>query len=65
MDFGKLGPLDLSLFGDILEHMTKEEAQDVMDKTLATSRLVLVSIPIIHYPQEPFEGNPYQRHVKG
>ncbi|RED46139.1 methyltransferase domain-containing protein [Aestuariispira insulae] len=64
LDFNKIKKVDLTLFGDILEHMTKEEAQAVMDKTLAMSRLVLVSIPIVHYPQEEFEGNPYQRHVK-
>lgn len=56
--------IDLTLYGDILEHMTKEEAQDVMDKTLATSRLVMVSIPVVHYPQEEVEGNPYEVHVK-
>ncbi|WP_259780244.1 methyltransferase domain-containing protein [Aestuariispira ectoiniformans] len=64
LDFDEIGKLDLTLYGDILEHMTKEEAQAVMEKTLAASRLVLLSIPIVHYPQDEVEGNPYEVHVK-
>ena len=64
LDLKQIGAVDLTLFGDILEHMTKEEAQKVMAETLAMSRLVLISIPIVHYPQDEIEGNPYEVHVK-
>lgn len=64
LDFDALGPLDLTIYGDILEHMTKEEAQDVMARTNKICRLILVSIPIIVYPQDEIEGNPFEVHVK-
>jgi len=63
VDFTTLGP-DLVVFGDVLEHMTKEEAQEVVGRALATARYVMISIPIIHYPQGEIDGNPFERHVK-
>lgn len=55
---------DIIFMGDIIEHMTKEEAQEVMKLAQETSYLVIMSIPIVHYPQDEFEGNPYEAHVK-
>ena len=63
LDLSPLAP-DLVLFGDILEHMTQEQALAVVDKALAAAPYVMISIPIIDYPQHEIEGNPYQRHVK-
>jgi predicted nicotinamide N-methyase len=55
---------DLVLMGDVVEHMTKEEAVAVVDHMLVASHFVLISIPIIHYPQGAVGGNPYEAHVK-
>lgn len=55
---------DIVIFGDILEHMTKEEALEVWDKASKQARYAIISIPIIHYPQGAHEGNPYEVHVK-
>ena len=63
VEFAPLAP-DLVLFGDILEHMTQEEAVAVVGKALAAAAYVMISIPIIDYPQHELEGNPYQRHIK-
>lgn len=63
VDFLPLAP-DLVLFGDILEHMTQEEALAVVGKALKAASYVMISIPIIDYPQHELEGNPFQRHVK-
>lgn len=35
-----------------------------MNQALERCRAVIVCIPIIHYPQGEFEGNPYEAHVK-
>jgi len=60
----KTFPYDLVIFGDILEHMTKEEAIELWDKVSKTARYAIISIPIIHYPQGHEHGNPYEEHVK-
>ncbi|WP_026575832.1 class I SAM-dependent methyltransferase [Bacillus sp. UNC438CL73TsuS30] len=53
-----------TFLGDVLEHMTKEEAIDVYQKLLHNSEFVIISIPIVRCPQGPYAGNPYETHVK-
>jgi cyclopropane fatty-acyl-phospholipid synthase-like methyltransferase len=55
---------DLVIMGDVLEHMTKEEAVAIWDKVSKNAKAAIISIPIIHYPQGEYEGNPYEEHVK-
>ena len=55
---------DLVIFGDVLEHMSKDDALAVWDKVSQQARRAVISIPIIHYPQGEEEGNPYEVHVK-
>ena len=55
---------DLVIFGDILEHMSKEDALSLWDKVSKQAKYALIAIPIIHYPQGPAFGNPYEIHVK-
>jgi hypothetical protein len=50
--------------GDVLEHITKEEAIKVVDDLLKVAKRIIVSIPIVHFPQGEEEGNPYEAHVK-
>ena len=54
---------DVAILGDILEHMTVEEAKAVFEKIKGCSTSVIVSIPIGHYPQDEYEGNPHEAHV--
>ena len=63
-DFTQLPDFDLVIFGDVLEHMTKEEAQELVNKALDKSKFVLISIPIKHMPQGAVHGNPFEEHVK-
>ena len=46
---------DLVIFGDVLEHMTKEEALAVWDKCSKQAKHALISIPIVHLPQHDHE----------
>ncbi len=64
LDYNKLGPFDVAVAGDVLEHMAKEDAVQVVEQILRISTYLFISIPIIHYPQEPVHGNPYEAHIK-
>jgi len=55
---------DLVIFGDVLEHMTKDEALEVWGWASQVARFGLISVPIIHYPQGPEHGNPFEVHVQ-
>lgn len=54
---------DVAIAGDVLEHMTAEEAVAVLDKIKSVSDTVIVSIPIGHHPQGECEGNPHEAHI--
>lgn len=55
---------DIAIAGDVLEHMSEEEAGRLLNKLRGCADTVIVSIPLGHYPQDAYEGNPYERHVK-
>ena len=55
---------DVVIFGDILEHMTKQEALDVWARTAMQADYAVIAIPIIHYHQGAINDNPYEEHVK-
>ena len=64
MDFSEShGHFHVVFLGDILEHMTKEEAVTLVNHLLSVSYFVLISIPIGHYPQDEYKGNPYEAHI--
>lgn len=54
---------DLVIFGDVLEHMSEADASLLWAKAASGRGRVLMSIPIIHYPQCAEHGNPYEVHV--
>lgn len=56
--------LRIAILGDVLEHMTEEEALAVVANARAGCDVVIVSLPTIRYPQGEIGGNPYERHVK-
>lgn len=62
IDWQSLGTYDIVIFGDVLEHMSKEEAENLVRAAHTVSRYMVISIPIIHYPQGDLEGNPYEVH---
>jgi len=54
---------DLIIFGDVLEHMTREESLAVWDWASRNAKYAMISVPIIHWPQEGTE-NPYEAHLQ-
>ena len=55
---------DVVIFGDILEHMSKEDALELWAALPKITNYALIAIPIIHYHQGEINGNPYEVHVK-
>ena len=65
IDYSKLGNISVTIAGDILEHMEKTEAMELVDKIMKYSKYLIISIPIKHLPQSKTTyENPYQEHVK-
>lgn len=62
-DFDKYS-YDLVIFGDILEHMSEDDAFQVWMNASKGCRYGVISIPIIHYHQHAINGNPYEEHIK-
>ncbi len=54
---------DLIIFGDVLEHMTRDEAIRVWDVASKGCKYAILSIPIIHYPQGVVDGNHHEVHI--
>jgi hypothetical protein len=64
VDFAKLPAFDIALFGDMLEHMTRQESAACVDSALSHAAYALFSIPLGYSPQEEEPGgNPWQEHV--
>jgi hypothetical protein len=54
---------DLINFGDVLEHIEKENAEEILQLAMDKSRYVLVNIPIgAHWAQKGTADNPFEEH---
>ncbi len=64
VDWVALNP-DVVIAGDVLEHMTKQDAVALVDRILQVSKTLIVSIPIRHMPQDEHAyPNPHEAHIK-
>lgn len=54
---------DLVLFGDVIEHMTVEDAQAVLEYAKDHSTDIIVGVPF-EYVQDEIYGNPWERHIQ-
>lgn len=55
---------DLVIAGDVLEHMSSYDMKFLVDKILREAKWLIISIPIIHYPQGHSHGNEHEAHVQ-
>lgn len=53
---------DLVIFGDVFEHMPEKDAVELWNRASEQATFGLISIPIVHMPQEEINGNPYEVH---
>jgi len=63
VDYETLGSFDIAVLGDVLEHMEEIKAKDLFNKISKVADTVIVSIPIGNYPQDAYDGNPYEEHI--
>lgn len=57
----ELPDADCIIFGDVLEHLPKENAKEVLTRAEAKYKHIIVSIPI-NYEQGPWKGNIHETH---
>lgn len=55
---------DLVILGDVLEHMSVEEAMALWDKVSKQAKYAVIAIPTVHMPQGAVNDNPYEVHVE-
>lgn len=53
---------DLVILADVLEHMTQLEARGVLARMRDWAHNILVSVPLAHHDQEPYQGNWFEIH---
>lgn len=54
---------DLIIFGDVIEHMTVEDAQAVLAYAMPRCRDLIVAVPY-EYKQDAIYGNEWERHIQ-
>jgi len=62
-EFSTTSQWDVAVAGDVLEHMPRDDAAELLAKLRTCAPYVIASIPIGHHPQGAWEGNPYEEHV--
>ena len=53
---------DIVIMGDMLEHMKKQEAEEVILRAASHSNYLLICVPIVHLDQQ-IEENEFETHV--
>lgn len=56
--------VDVVIAGDVLEHMSEEEMKELVTKIRSQAKWLILSVPVIHYPQGHLEDNPYEEHIQ-
>lgn len=54
---------DLIIFGDVIEHMSVERAQQALDYAMPRCRDLIVGVPYL-YAQGALYGNQWERHIQ-
>ena len=65
VDYRKVnnGHSDLVVAGDVLEHMTKTEAKELIAELKKHSSNIIISIPLVHLDQAAYKGNWFEKHI--
>ena len=54
---------DMIFMGDVLEHFSRTDGEDVLNQVRHMGRYVLISTPVDPEPQAAYNGNEHERHV--
>ncbi len=63
-DFSLVGSDSLAIFGDVLEHMSRDDALKTVNRALVYCKAALISLPIGSWPQDAIGDNNYEKHVQ-
>jgi 2-polyprenyl-3-methyl-5-hydroxy-6-metoxy-1,4-benzoquinol methylase len=58
----QLEAFDVILIADVIEHLERDQAVDLVDASLEKCRALIVSTPKHFYPQQDTNDNPYEMH---
>lgn len=61
LDYSLIKP-DMVIAGDVLEHMTKAEAQSVIDRFKEHANSIIICVPLVHLDQSAYMGNWFEEH---
>jgi 2-polyprenyl-3-methyl-5-hydroxy-6-metoxy-1,4-benzoquinol methylase len=64
VDWEELGWFDVVIFGDVLEHMEESRGREVIAKAVEHAGAVIISLPIVDYPQGSSYGNEHEAHIE-
>lgn len=53
----------LLIAGDVIEHLTRPDALAFLTRARRHAEAILISVPIVDYPQHEHEGNPHEAHL--
>lgn len=59
----KYNHYDIIIFGDVIEHMGIEKAQQVLEYAKGRCNDMIIAVPF-KYPQEPYNDNIYEAHIQ-
>ena len=51
------------LAGDVLEHKPRSDSVSLLKHAMLHAEAIMVSVPIVDYPQHAHNGNPFEEHV--
>lgn len=64
LDWESLDRFDAIIFGDVIEHMGYSRAQEVLAKAIDYGTWLVLSLPIVEFPQGASYGNEHEAHVE-
>ncbi len=64
VSWDKVGRADVVIFGDVLEHMSAEDALAVYKSAGEVCDFLIISIPVSKASQGEVHGNPFETHVE-
>lgn len=62
IDRRHLSKYDLVIIGDVIEHLTRQEASDIIKWLAAANKNLIISFPVLHLDQDSYEGNFFEIH---
>ena len=54
---------DLIIAGDVIEHLKYKDAVEVLERLQESCKHLLISLPIVDYPQGAWGGNHFETHL--